>query len=56
MKRYPRTINEAFPQTMEYGACIEIQVPKLTPADKLIRVIALIGLIVLLCDLFIWRP
>jgi hypothetical protein len=55
MYRYHRTINEAFPKTMEYGACIEIQVPRLTKADKVIRVVALIGVIVLMLDLFIWR-
>jgi hypothetical protein len=54
-KRTPRTLNEAFPQTMEAGACIEIQVPRLTPADRVIRVVALVGLIVLVLDLFFWR-
>jgi hypothetical protein len=54
-KRYARTINEAFPNTMEYGACIEIQVPRLTTADKAIRVIAIIALIVLALDIFFWR-
>jgi hypothetical protein len=55
MYRYPRTINEAFPKTAEYGASIEIQVPRLTMADKVIRVVALVGIIVLMLDIFIWR-
>jgi hypothetical protein len=55
MYRYPRTINEAFPKTPEYGASIEIQVPRLTKADKVIRVVALVGVIVLMLDLFLWR-
>ena len=52
-KRTPRTLNEAFKNTVEYGAAIEI--PFTDPADKVIRVIALVGMIVLILDLFIWR-
>jgi len=55
MYRYPRTLNEAFPKTPEYGASIEIQVPRLTKADKVIRVVALVGVIVLMLDIFFWR-
>jgi hypothetical protein len=54
--KYPRTMNEAFPKTVEYGASIEIHEPQLSTADKIIRVLALIGLIVLALDVFIWRP
>jgi hypothetical protein len=54
-KPTPRTIKEAFPKTPEYGASIEIQVPNLTPADRVIRVVALVGVIVLMLDLFLWR-
>jgi hypothetical protein len=54
--KYPRTMNEAFPKTVEYGAAIEIHEPQLSTADKIIRVLALIGLIVLALDVFIWRP
>lgn len=54
--KYPRTMNEAFPRTVEYGASIEIHEPQLSTADKIIRVLALIGLIVLALDVFIWRP
>ena len=52
-KRTPRTMNEAFNKTPEYGASIEI--PFQDPADRVIKVIALVGMIVLLLDLFIWR-
>lgn len=54
-KRTPRTLNEAFPHTMEAGACIEIQVPQLTAADRVIRVLALVSVIVIALDLFFWR-
>ena len=54
--KFPRTFNEAFPNSMENGACIEIHVAQLTLADKVVRVLSLIGLIVLALDCFIWRP
>jgi hypothetical protein len=54
--KHPRTMNEAFPQTMEYGAAIEIHVAHHTLAEKVIRVLALIALVVLCLDIFIWRP
>ena len=49
--KYPRTMNEAFPKTVEYGAAIEH-----STGDKIIRVLALIGAIVLALDVFVWRP
>ena len=54
--KFPRTFNEAFPHSLENGACIEIHVAQLTLADKVVRVVSLIGLIVLALDCFIWRP
>jgi len=54
--KHPRTINEAFPHTVEYGAAIEIHVAQHSTADKIIRALALIALIVLALDVFIWRP
>lgn len=54
--KYPRTLNEAFPKTMEYGASIEIHCVRLSTADLCIRVIALVGLIVVALDCLIWRP
>jgi len=54
--KYPRTMNEAFPHTVEYGAAIEIHAVRHTTGDKVIRVLALVALIVLCLDIFIWRP
>ena len=54
--KYPRTMNEAFPRTVEYGAAIEIHVAQHSTGDKVIRVLALVALIVLCLDIFIWRP
>ena len=54
--KFPRTFTEAFPNSLENGACIEIHVAQLTLADKVVRVVSLIGLIVLALDCFIWRP
>jgi len=54
--KYPRTLNEAFPKTMEYGCAIEIHAVRHSIGDKVIRVLALVALIVLAFDIFIWRP
>jgi hypothetical protein len=54
--KYPRTINEAFPKTMEYGAAIEIHVAQTSIGERWIRAIALLGLIVVLLDVLVWRP
>jgi hypothetical protein len=56
MMKHPRTMNEAFHKTVEYGAAIEIHVAKHSTGDKVIRVLALIALVVLCLDIFIWRP
>ena len=49
-------MNEAFPNSMENGACIEIHVAQHSTGDKIIRVLALIGAVVLALDVFVWRP
>ena len=54
--KYPRTLQEAFPKTVEYGAAIEIHGSQHSIGDKVIRVLALVALIVLCLDIFIWRP
>ena len=54
--KYPRTMNEAFPRTVEYGASIEIHVSQHSIGDRVIRALALVALIVLALDVFIWRP
>jgi hypothetical protein len=54
--KHPRTMNEAFHKTVEYGAAIEIHVAQHSAGDKVIRVLALVALIVLALDCFVWRP
>jgi hypothetical protein len=56
MMKHPRTMNEAFHKTVEYGAAIEIHVAQHSTGDKVIRVLALVALIVLALDCFVWRP
>jgi len=58
--KHPRTMNEAFPNTVEYGASIEIHEPRMATTDKIIMVIAVCAVavcavVVLVLDLFIWR-
>ena len=55
MKRYPRTLNEAFPQTMEYGAAITKPYKQFTSSDIAITLVSIVGFVVLLLDLFFWR-
>jgi hypothetical protein len=54
--KFPRTFNEAVPNRMENGACIEIHVAQTSIGERWIRAIALIGLIVVLLDILVWRP
>jgi hypothetical protein len=54
-RKFPRTFTEAFPHTLENGAAIEIHVHQCSTAEKLIRVISLIGLIVVAMDCLVWR-
>ena len=54
-RKFPRTFTEAFPNSLENGAAIEIHVHECSIAEKLIRVISLIGLIVVALDCLVWR-
>jgi predicted metal-dependent phosphotriesterase family hydrolase len=54
-RKFPRTFTEAFPNSIENGAAIEIHVQHWSLADKVIRVISLIGLIVVAMDCLVWR-
>jgi hypothetical protein len=54
--KHPRTMNEAFHNTLEYGAAIEIHVAQHSVGEKVIRVLALVGFIVLALDILVWRP
>ena len=53
--KYPRTMNEAFPHTVEYSAAIEIHEPRMAITDKIIMVLAVCAVVVLVLDLFFWR-
>jgi len=53
--KHPRTMNEAFPHTVEYGASIEICQPRIATTDKIIMALAVCALVVLALDLFVWR-
>ncbi len=54
--KYPRTLNEAFPKTMEYGASITKFYRKRTSLEIAMTLSSISAVIVLLLDLFIWRP
>jgi hypothetical protein len=53
-RKHPRTLNEAFPNTMEYGASIEKPYHGLHWVDKVIMAISVIALVVVALDVFIW--
>jgi hypothetical protein len=53
--KYHRTLNEAFPNTMEYGASITKFYRKRTSLDFVMTIVSVAGVVVLLLDLFIWR-
>ena len=54
--KYHRTLNEAFPNTMEYGASITKFYRKRTALDIAMTIVSIAGVVVLLLDLIIWRP
>ena len=56
MNRYPRTLNEAFPNTMENGAAITKFYHKRNALEIAMTLASIAAVIVLLLDLFIWRP
>ena len=53
-RKYPRTINEAFPNTMEYGAAIEKPYRGLRLVDKVIMAVSIAALVVVALDVFFW--
>jgi hypothetical protein len=53
MEKYYRTQAEAF-KTMEYGACIEKPLPKMF--TKLELIVYFAAVVVILLDMFVWRP
>lgn len=55
MNRYPRTLNEAFPNTLENGASITIFYHKPNALEITMTLVSIVGFVVLLLDLFYWR-
>jgi hypothetical protein len=55
MNRYPRTLNEAFPKTMENGASIIKFYHKANTLEITMTVVSIVGFVVILLDLFFWR-
>ena len=53
-RKYPRTINEAFPNTMEYGSAIEKPYHGLRLVDKVIMAVSVAALVVVALDVFFW--
>jgi hypothetical protein len=53
-RKYPRTLNEAFPNTMEYGASIEKPYYGLPLVDKVIITVSVLALVVVALDVFFW--
>ena len=53
-RKYPRTMNEAFQNTMEYGAAIEIPVKTWNFADKVMIAVSLVAFAVVVLDVFFW--
>lgn len=53
-RKYPRTINEAFPNTMEYGAAIEKPYNGLSLVDKVMIAVSVVALVVVALDVFFW--
>ena len=53
--KYHRTLNEAFPNTMENGAAITKFYYKPNTLEIAMTVVSIVGFVVLLLDLFFWR-
>ncbi len=53
-RKYPRTINEAFPNTMEYGAAIEKPYKGMKLVDKVMIAVSVAALVVVALDVFFW--
>ena len=55
MNKTPRTLIEAFPQTMEYGAAITKPYKQFTALEIAMTLISIAAVVVLVLDLFFWR-
>jgi hypothetical protein len=47
-------MNEAFQNTVEYGAAIEIPVKEFNLVDKVMIAVSLVAFAVVILDLFVW--
>lgn len=53
-RKFPRTMNEAFQNTVEYGAAIEIPVKQFNLVDKVMIAVSVVALVVVALDVFFW--
>jgi len=53
--KYHRTLNEAFPNTMEYGASIIKFYHKANTLEITMTLVSILGFAVMLLDVFYWR-
>lgn len=53
-RKFPNTLNQAFPNTMEYGAAIEKPYNGLRLVDKVIMAVSIAALVVVALDVFFW--
>lgn len=53
-RKFPRTMNEAFQNTVEYGAAIEVPVKQLNLVDKVMIAVSIVAFAVVILDLFVW--
>ena len=53
-RKFPRTMNEAFQNTVEYGAAIAIPVKQLNLVDKVMIAVSIVAFAVVILDLFVW--
>lgn len=54
-RKHPRSMNEAFHNTVEYGAAIEKPYKGMKLVDKVMIAVSVISLIVVALDVFFWR-
>lgn len=53
-RKFPRTMNEAFQNTVEYGAAIEVHVKQFNLVDKVMIAVSIVAFAVVILDLFVW--
>ncbi len=51
---FPRTLNEAFPATLENGAAIEVPRDTMPLVDKVMIAVSLVDFAVVILDIFVW--